>query len=61
MLSLGRHITKKDGFAAVQACYENDDSIIVCPISTDYLQAMRIIGKSVDVDILLKNKNTLFF
>ncbi|MDR0994809.1 MAG: CRISPR-associated endonuclease Cas2 [Tannerella sp.] len=51
----------KDDLAAVQACYENDDSIIVCPISTDYLQAMRIIGKSIDMDILLKNKNTLFF
>ncbi|MDR0981879.1 MAG: CRISPR-associated endonuclease Cas2 [Culturomica sp.] len=51
----------KDDLAAVQACYENEDSIIVCPISTDYLQAMRIIGKSLDVDVVLKNRNTLFF
>jgi len=51
----------KDDLAAVQACYENEDSIIVCPISTDYLRALRIIGKNVDVDIVLKNKNTLFF
>jgi CRISPR-associated protein Cas2 len=51
----------KDDLAAVQACYENNDSIIVCPISTDYLRALRIIGKNVDVDIVLKNKNTLFF
>jgi len=51
----------KDDLAAVQACYENDDSIIVCPISTDYLRALRIIGKNIDVDIVLKNKNTLFF
>ena len=51
----------KDDLAAVQACYENNDSIIICPISTDYLKALRIIGKNVDVDIVLKNKNTLFF
>jgi CRISPR-associated protein Cas2 len=50
-----------DDLAAVQACYENNDSIIVCPISTDYLRALRIIGKNIDVDIVLKNKNTLFF
>ncbi|MDR3219049.1 MAG: CRISPR-associated endonuclease Cas2, partial [Dysgonamonadaceae bacterium] len=42
----------KDDLAAVQACYENNDSIIMVPISTDYLQAMRIIGKNVDVDIV---------
>jgi CRISPR-associated protein Cas2 len=51
----------KDDLAAVQACYDNEDSILVLPISTDYLQAMRIIGKSIDLDIVLKNKNTLFF
>jgi CRISPR-associated protein Cas2 len=51
----------KDDLAAVQACYENSDSIIVCPIPTDYLRALRIIGKNVDIDIVLKNKNTLFF
>ncbi|GHT09907.1 hypothetical protein FACS189426_09290 [Bacteroidia bacterium] len=51
----------KDDLAAVQACYENHDSIIVCPISTDYLRALCIIGKNVDIDIVLKNKNTLFF
>jgi len=51
----------RDDLAAVQACYENDDSIIVCPISVDYLRALKIIGKNIDVDIVLKNKNTLFF
>ena len=51
----------KDDLAAVQAYYENNDSIIVCPISADYLRALRIIGKNVDIDIVLKNKNTLFF
>jgi CRISPR-associated protein Cas2 len=51
----------KEDLAAVQACYENDDSILVVPISTDYLQAMKIIGKNIDVDLVLKNKNTLFF
>jgi len=37
------------------------DSIIVCPISTDQLRAMRIIGQQIDVDIITHNRNTLFF
>ena len=45
----------------VQSSYENNDSIILVPISTDYLQSMKIIGQSVNVDIITKNKNTLFF
>lgn len=31
----------------VQSCYENRDSIILVPISTDYLQSMKVIGQSV--------------
>lgn len=47
--------------AEVQACYDNHDSILVVPISTDYLQAMKVIGKDINVDIILKTRNTLFF
>lgn len=45
----------------VQATYENNDSILVVPISTDYLTAMKIIGQTIDVDVITKKKNTLFF
>lgn len=45
----------------VQSLYDNHDSILVVPISTDYLQAMKIIGKSIELDIIMKSKNTLFF
>ncbi|MDR1653735.1 MAG: CRISPR-associated endonuclease Cas2 [Prevotellaceae bacterium] len=45
----------------IQACYENQDSLLVVPISTDLLSAMKIIGRNIDVDLVLKNKNTLFF
>jgi len=51
----------KTDLAEVQSLYENHDSIIICPVSTDLLQAMSVIGKSVSLDIILKNKNTLFF
>ena len=47
--------------AQVQSYYDNNDSILVVPISTDYLQAMKIIGRSIDVDIILKSQSTLFF
>lgn len=45
----------------VQAAYENNDSILVVPISTDYLTAMKIIGQTIDIDIITNKKNTLFF
>lgn len=45
----------------VQAVYDNHDSILIVPISTDYLYAMKIIGQSIDIDLILQNKNTLFF
>lgn len=45
----------------VQAAYENNDSILVVPISTDYLTAMKIIGQTIDVDVITKQRNTLFF
>lgn len=51
----------RQDLAAVQACYENNDSILVVPISTDYLNAMKIIGKNVEIDVITKKKSTLFF
>jgi len=51
---------KKD-LAEVQAVYENKDSILVVPISTDQLRAMKIIGLNIDVDIITNKRNTLFF
>lgn len=51
----------KRDLTLVQACYENNDSILVVPISTDYLNAMKIIGQNIDIDVITKKKNTLFF
>ena len=45
----------------VQQCYDNEDSILIVPISTDYLRSMKIIGQTLDVELILKTKNTLFF
>lgn len=45
----------------VQSFYENKDSILVVPVSTDMLRSMRVIGQSLDVDIIMRTKNTLFF
>ncbi|MCQ2974313.1 MAG: CRISPR-associated endonuclease Cas2 [Bacteroidales bacterium] len=51
----------KSDLAEVQACYENNDSILIVPISTDYLRSMKIIGQNIDIDLIMQNKNTLFF
>jgi len=45
----------------VQSFYENNDSIIIVPVSTDEIRSMKIIGQNIDFDIVMNNKNTLFF
>ena len=54
-----RHI--QSDLAEVQQAYENKDSIIVLPITTDYLRMMKIIGQHIAVDVITHNKSTLFF
>jgi CRISPR-associated endonuclease Cas2 len=51
----------KNDLAEIQALYDNHDSIIVCPISTDLLKSMKVIGQSINIDIITRSKNTLFF
>ena len=49
------------GFTVVQAAYENNDSILVVPISTDHLRSMKIIGQTIAIDVIMHSKNTMFF
>jgi len=51
----------KQDLTEVQAAYENVDSILIVPISTDLLSSMRIIGQTIDIELITNNKNTLFF
>ena len=51
---------RKD-LAEVQAAYENNDSILIVPISADYLRSMKVIGQKIELDIIMHNKNALFF
>ncbi len=51
----------RDDLRAVQACYENNDSIFLVPVSTDEIKAMSVIGQKIDFDLILQNRNTLFF
>ncbi|MCF0201283.1 MAG: CRISPR-associated endonuclease Cas2 [Bacteroidales bacterium] len=60
-LDHGKYEQIKSDLAEVQATYENHDSILVVPISTDYLQAMKIIGQNISVDVITHSRNTLFF
>lgn len=60
-LPVEKYDSIRNDLAEVQACYDNEDSILVVPISTDYLKAMKVIGKSVNVDIITRSRNTLFF
>ena len=51
----------RNDLTQVQAAYDNEDSILVVPITTDYLKAMKVIGQNINMDIITHTKNTLFF
>ncbi len=60
-LAISEYDSIRKDLAAVQAAYDNNDSILIVPISSDYLRAMKIIGQKIEVDVIMHNKNTLFF
>ena len=60
-LSPERYEQIRSDLTEVQSCYENQDSILIVPVSTELLKSMKIIGKSIEIDIIMKTKNTLFF
>ena len=45
----------------IQKMYDNNDSILIVPLSDDYARAMKIIGQEVNLDLIMHDKNTLFF
>jgi len=51
------HTTLKE----VQDMYDNEDSIIFLPVSTDEIHATRIIGRNISFDMIVEDKNTLIF
>jgi|DewCreStandDraft_4_1066084.scaffolds.fasta_scaffold10293_5 CRISPR-associated protein Cas2 len=44
----------------VQAMYANDDSIFFLPVTDSELNALKVIGKSVNFEMVTDQKNTLF-
>lgn len=51
----------KNDLTEVQSCYENNDSILVVPISNDLLNSMRVIGQDISLDVIKQSQTTLFF
>ncbi len=51
------HATLKE----VQEMYENRDSIFLVPVPADHFRAMKVIGESIDFDLVTNQRNTLFF
>lgn len=60
-LSMEKYEQIRDSLVEVQAIYENHDSIIVCPVSSDIVRSMKIIGQNIHLDVITNTKNTLFF
>ncbi|WP_448518903.1 CRISPR-associated endonuclease Cas2 [Rhodoflexus sp.] len=46
---------------ALQAAYENEDTIMIVPVAEQDLRSMRLIGREVNMEITLGRANTLFF
>ena len=60
-LSMEKYDSIRKNLVEVQSLYDNHDSIIVCPVSSDLLRSMKIIGQSINLDVITQSKNTLFF
>lgn len=60
-LSMDKYENIRNNLVEVQSLYENHDSIIVCPVSSDILRSMKIIGQNINLDVITQSKNTLFF
>jgi len=45
----------------VQDMYDNEDSILLMPVSTDEIHAMRVIGRNISFEMITESKNTLIF
>ncbi len=60
-ISVEKYEAIKRDLAEVQSLYENHDSIIVCPVSSDLIRSMKVIGKVINLDVITHTKNTLFF
>lgn len=60
-LAMSEYDSIRKDLAEVQAAYDNNDSILIVPISADYLRSMKVIGQKIELDIIMHNKNTLFF
>lgn len=45
----------------VQDLYDNEDSILFLPVSTDEIHAMKVIGRNINFDVVMENRNTLIF
>ena len=60
-LSIEKYERIKSDMVEVQSLYDNHDSIIVCPVSSDILRSMKIIGQNINLDVITQSKNTLVF
>ena len=60
-LSMEKYEQIKKDMVEVQSLYENHDSIIVCPVSSDILRSMKIFGQNINLDVITQSKKTLFF
>lgn len=45
----------------INSMYDNADSILMVPVASDELQAMKVIGLNIDLDLILENRSTMFF
>ena len=60
-LSMEKYEMIRSSLVEIQSLYENHDSIIVCPVSSDIVRSMKIIGQNINLDVITQSKNTLFF
>jgi len=50
-----------DKLKAVNERYENGDSLMFLPVSTDMLNSLKVVGKNLGYELTVEHRSTLFF
>ena len=56
-----RYISIRNSLRAVQAAYDNSDSYIIIPLSSDEVANMSVFGRQLNMPLIMGNVSTMVF
>ncbi|MFT4154575.1 CRISPR-associated endonuclease Cas2 [Parafilimonas sp.] len=50
-----------DALKEINEMYDNSDSIVFLPVSSDDISRLKLVGRNIEFNVMLETKNVLFF